>query len=262
MDVYEEIKSFKIRSLGVSLGELPAGSVVTLASGVRGVLVGTIDDTRAKLSVDGVLCVCCREEIRQVSSPVGVGGISSRAAVLSLTAATKAFGWIGGIVGASIASSTVSVQSYILGYLPWGTAETTLSAKLGMSVGSLVVVSSWIGFGIGVLATPIVYVYVRNKYVSFHPVTIFNETDSPIDIEITEITNVTICYNCVPSKPQIRTLVSAKIPPKGILLDIPIPNEETSIFKLTTKDNPKGRIVQPSTVYSINNSIISSCTLL
>ena len=239
--IYQLIKIHEIRSPEFQLSTLPPGASVVLLNGIQGVLVSdneilTSSNERRRFE---------RTELGQVENDMVTSRISRRTAVLSLTAATKAFGWIGGIVGAGIASTTVTVQNYMIG-VPWGATQTTLASKMGMSVGSLALVSSWIGFGVGVVATPFVYMCLRHRVQNeYNPISVFNQTENEVQVTITEITNVTISYTCIPSKPVIRTLYTLNVPPKGVVLDIPIPNEETSLFKLENVS------IKPYSVYTI-----------
>ena len=262
--IYELIKVSKIKSAQFPMDCLPLGSSVTLASGIQGVvvvpLVAAKDKGQMQVTQPGGVKApetrrtFSREEVSQVSFNFlqSANVISTRTAVLSLTAATKAFGWLGGIVGAGIASTTVTVQNFIIGgHVPWGTTQTTLASKLGMSVGSLAVVSSWIGFGIGVVATPLVYMVLRNRVKdnSVNLITVFNETGAICEVSIIEITNVTIAYSCIPSKPEIRTIFSFILEPGGVVIDAPIPNEQTSVFKLAC--GVSDRVVDRFAVYAV-----------
>ena len=128
---------------------------------------------------------------------------------------------------------------------------------MGMSVGSLAILSSWIGFGIGVAMTPVVYLMLKkrikddglNTYI-----TILNQTDNVAMIRVSEVTNATIAYTVLPSKPEIKLIGEHSITPLGILIDLPIPTTETSLFHLHY--NKQDILVEPLAVYVVSNGKI------
>ena len=247
-------ESTKLRHLKTGAHRIPDGAIVTLSDGSECTAVEfdrTDTSPRIKTKAGTTRCVSW-DEISKVSFSHPHNSFSPKTAVLSLSAATKAFGWIGGLVGAGVASTSVTVQNYMLG-IPLGTTETTLASKMGMSVGSLALMSSWIGFAIGVAMTPFVYFVLRKKGISVEQssvITVFVESDDPVEVSLSEITNATIAYTCVPSKPEIHQLASFPGSAK-VLIDIPIPTVATSIFLLNAGGGNKRIVVEPFSVYLV-----------
>ncbi|KAF4704490.1 hypothetical protein FOZ63_028351 [Perkinsus olseni] len=99
---------------------------------------------------------------------------------LTLSASTKVLSWLGGAIGAGVGACSVTVPYYFLGFIPWGTTTTTVAASWGTSIAAMGWYASWVGFGVGVVAAPAVWILMqqyRKKEGGCLPFMIINDTD-------------------------------------------------------------------------------------
>ncbi|KAF4664836.1 hypothetical protein FOL47_004911 [Perkinsus chesapeaki] len=99
---------------------------------------------------------------------------------LTLSASTKVLSWLGGAIGAGVGACSVTVPYYFLGFIPWGTTTTTVAASWGTTIAAMGWYASWVGFGVGVVAAPAVWLLMQQYRKREHgclPFMIINDTD-------------------------------------------------------------------------------------